>query len=577
MANPFSAILSSTSTPASSAVKHSNRPAFDLSPPLEPVKLQSRIDENRESVLSYKALEKDSPEALFDRLVELEKKNLSLQIASGTFDEHELRHRIQILEAKNKALDFSSEQYLAASIRSDAPPIVIPDVSIAYDERVSHSGDANWRDYKSKMTNSIGRSRYSLALRLSMGGHEGVITADLRRSIESSNVPLESAIETIERKSFSTEGQHENFIEFCVIGADPDVITGTKKPTIDKFQSASVIYKYPQYPEPLFIENIAEFAFPTGSVPLYVILDNERSTGVNVGPMYDQYQVMQFSDSAGTPTYACCMVTTEIISDASAVLVKNLTDVQVSIAAAAILCKFFRGIVAFKKAVRGRCNSERKDNEKFRRFSTHYMKRSRSFRSGGIFESVKETLYCLMRSRKSSGSANRPINRPSSGISLSPQKDDVSDLMASPGRRRSANAATSTLTADDLAGVGDGDSAVSETSSVSLEPLGLNNSPAGRRRASSGRSLSSSDVPKTETALLLGQGSRKRASSVRSILSAVTADDFRGESRAIVVAQRAYCVISNSPSYTFLFKVVLFANVVLVFNGIRIRRYYKRL
>lgn len=101
-----------------------------------------------------------------------------------------------------------------------------------------------------------------------------------------------------------------NFMEFCIVGVNRDILTGAKKPAFGDRQETSILDNYPEHKQP-FIESIADFAFPQKA--LLHMTDSLRYAEILCEKNRDQYNVLQFSDSFGTPTYACCLVVTEAI------------------------------------------------------------------------------------------------------------------------------------------------------------------------------------------------------------------------------------------------------------------------
>jgi hypothetical protein len=193
------------------------------------------------------------------------------------------------------------------------------------DSQVSHSVDDCDKDLahtpvmpaKSRKSQS---SRYSLANRLSLDWSDknGTRPHTLSRpSFDSYKGPVRQSIDVaINSMRLSTNQPLVevdvkcNFMEFCIVGVNRDILTGIKKPAFGNFQDTSILDNYPESKQP-FIESIADFAFPKKG--LLHMTDSLRYAEILCERNRDQYNVLQFSDAFGTPTYACCLVVTEAI------------------------------------------------------------------------------------------------------------------------------------------------------------------------------------------------------------------------------------------------------------------------
>ena len=160
--------------------------------------------------------------------------------------------------------------------------------------------------------------RFSLANRLSLewGDKNGVRPHSLHLpSVDVFKGPVRQSIDvainsmrlSINQPLVDTDVKC-NFLESCIVGVRRDILTGDSLPSFGRYQDTQILENYPADKPPL-IESIADFAFPKKA--LLHMTDSLREAEILCERNRDKYNVFQFSDSFGTPTYACCLVVTE--------------------------------------------------------------------------------------------------------------------------------------------------------------------------------------------------------------------------------------------------------------------------
>lgn len=560
--------LSSTSTPAAKHVRlnstNSGWNNLDLAPVVGNTTPSHSTGVNHDVAAA-------TDEAI-EKYLNTLRRNLQYKRAEGAVGLEELSDEIQLLESENKVLEMScaadGRQRSPIVLDSDSLELnnISPGLDVAPFSRDSAVEPVWWGLKKRLNSFSLGRysvatTRLSVAVGRSDATHSGVFggrTSDWRRSIESIKIRSSSARENAVSSSDVVNDRIGNFIEFYTIGVDSSIFDGSREPEVDIFQPANALHAYHSTSVPCLIENISEFIFPGGKVPLYLHMGSQAADA-RTGPEYDQYQLMQFSDSSGNPTYACALIVTEFVSDPCAELVKNLNLVQTQLLAATIITKFFRGIVIFKKSLRYQKKKGSKVDPQLRRFSDYYMKPNKTAspaKSGGVFSSLSDMVYGMLALSKRRGQGQRMRTEGSGvGAELSPMRNrEVVARAIDPAH---------------LSRLMDDDSAVSETSSRSVslssdhmsEPLGR----ASFRKLSTESKISGIGADNTSSPRMMRSNSMKCIRSVGDELTAEAGGKWNDQ--CAVVTQRAYCIVSNNPFYAFLFKLLLEISAIYRSNG----------
>mmetsp|Transcript_4920 Transcript_4920/g.7501 ORF Transcript_4920/g.7501 Transcript_4920/m.7501 type:complete len:953 (-) Transcript_4920:33-2891(-) len=286
--------------------------------------------------------EEKSTEALLSRICALEMQNLKIRKCLGQLNSDTLNERILELEKQNKVLLDTAKSsqdiqrigdvnlYLEINGEIDSSfsqnPQRIAEENGAHRRRSSKRrpsfGDNSLLSTQAtrRMTRrTVGTSRFSLANRFSLdwadkdGSRRSFLPPayDIYRGPHRQSIDI--AINSM-RLSINQPLQESdvncNFLEFCVVGVKRKVLTGEDKPEMGSIQPAAILDNFPKRNQP-FIECISDFAFPSG-VFLHMT-DSKRYAEILCKQRRDQYTVLQFSDSFGTPTYACCLVVTDAV------------------------------------------------------------------------------------------------------------------------------------------------------------------------------------------------------------------------------------------------------------------------
>ena len=143
----------------------------------------------------------------------------------------------------------------------------------------------------------------------------------------------------------------KNFTHFYCAGASRGVLSGTILPEKHcALQAAALLDSYPSNVDAL-MENVQDYCFPEGVVARLVLKCNAAKY---VGASNDQFHLMQFSDATGKATYGCCLIITEAISVANATVFENLVEKENMNSAAD---KIYKALVAY--ASRRRCEKRK--------------------------------------------------------------------------------------------------------------------------------------------------------------------------------------------------------------------------
>ena len=140
---------------------------------------------------------------------------------------------------------------------------------------------------------SLGAKRFSLPGRISIENS----SKDTKLVLGSSNFHMNSS----------------NFTYFCVTGVSSDVLNGkVKLNPFHVYLPAHVIETYPTNDcnGSILPENISDYCFPIGVHHEPVFKKHAENM---IGPSNDKFHIIQFSDAKGKVTYGCCVTTTEIV------------------------------------------------------------------------------------------------------------------------------------------------------------------------------------------------------------------------------------------------------------------------
>jgi hypothetical protein len=102
----------------------------------------------------------------------------------------------------------------------------------------------------------------------------------------------------------------QNFLEFYIIGPESSIISGEKQPVVSRQQPTEILNRYPSE-NPVIMDSIADFAFPLGAFTHLTPSFAHAKAILKKHP--HQYHILQFSDSQGIPTYACCLTVTSVL------------------------------------------------------------------------------------------------------------------------------------------------------------------------------------------------------------------------------------------------------------------------
>ena len=140
---------------------------------------------------------------------------------------------------------------------------------------------------------SLGIKRFSLPGRMSTG------------------VPSEDTKIVLDSGSFQMNAS--NFTYFCVTGVSSDVLNGkVKLNPFNAYLPAHIIETYPTNDcnGGILPDNISDYCFPIGVYHEPVFKKHAENM---IGPSNDKFHIIQFSDARGKVTYGCCVTTTEIV------------------------------------------------------------------------------------------------------------------------------------------------------------------------------------------------------------------------------------------------------------------------
>jgi len=129
----------------------------------------------------------------------------------------------------------------------------------------------------------------------------------------------------------------KNFIEYVSVGVDQCILKGTEKPQKSYLQRTEVQDVFPARDKPL-INSIAEFCFPNGASLRLMDVDVAIA---RCSETCDKSHILQFSDSAGTPKFAYCLVIAEYFETTNQQLVSELAQLEQFINAARVIRFFF--------------------------------------------------------------------------------------------------------------------------------------------------------------------------------------------------------------------------------------------
>ena len=575
--NPFTDILTSTSTPATEPRSRRLAPPSEAGAGISEPNIIPYPDPGD----SIAGENKEEEDELIVRIIELESQNLKLKRSKGLIDSSTLKQRITQLEQENASIEHGDYVFKTPengkTYQLSASPN--PERLSLHLEEKPYLEEPSWWNVKKRLE-SMSIGRYSTTtprlsavgpLELARNGSKGARPSEWRSSLES--IQLRSSL-LYEASGLSGELVDEskgNFAEYYTVGVDENILNGSTPPDVDIFQPAKVLHKFPDSASAPLIDNVAEFIFPGGKAPLYVLLDHDiKNSSLKVGGNFDQYQVMQFSDSSGKASYACCIIVTEYVTDPSTDLVRSLNDVQAKLLAVAIIIKFFRGIVVFKKARR---NARQVQDPKMRRFSDFYSRRNRNetaAKSGGMLSSFADMVFGVRRKKDATSNMRSPEGS-GIGTELSPSRFFGRKRISSNERLKEISFAAQ------MNEFMDDDSAVSETSSrslsVSSEHALEHPFPPSPISLSTGKLSTGS----SETNSQRSSGRFKRSNSLRRILSVgndLSENSVEGaekikKGRHVVITQRSYCLISKSPTYAFLFKLLKEISAIYRSTGVK--------
>jgi len=152
---------------------------------------------------------------------------------------------------------------------------------------------------------SLGIKRFSLPGRMSFG-----VPQAERGTKKISNGKIDSS----------------NFLHFCVTGVSSEVLNGkVKLNPFNVYLPAQVIETFPSNNchGSNLPDNISDYCFPTG---VYHEPVCKKSVDKITGPSNDKFHIIQFSDAKGKVTYGCCVTTTEVVPTTRDILVKAVKN-----------------------------------------------------------------------------------------------------------------------------------------------------------------------------------------------------------------------------------------------------------
>lgn len=153
-------------------------------------------------------------------------------------------------------------------------------------------------------------------------------------------------------------GRHQsNFLEYYAFGVDYAVLNGELRPNLVDMQPPTIVDVFSMSGSSSEINDIAGYVFPSG-VELKLVPNN--SIHQVCAPHRDAYQILQFSDGKGIPTYGCCIIITDVVEtiaeDALSYLRENLSMSRASNTIKRALRRVVRG-----NAIRRRASSKSSD------------------------------------------------------------------------------------------------------------------------------------------------------------------------------------------------------------------------
>ena len=163
---------------------------------------------------------------------------------------------------------------------------------------------------------------------------------------QSTEIALSSMRLSIQKPMMDKSIQ-QNFLGFYMIGVERSIFSGDKVPTTSRYQPAEILSRFP-LENNSFMESIADFAFPLGA---YLHLTPSRAYAKSLlqkNPT--QYHILQFSDSLGTPSFACCLTVTRAIRLSLKNMnhkrvISRLQPILTRAYARQIIIRFFRRVV----------------------------------------------------------------------------------------------------------------------------------------------------------------------------------------------------------------------------------------
>lgn len=199
----------------------------------------------------------------------------------------------------------------------------------------------------SRMSMALKSNRYSVGLNILSNAKRAADSPDYPSTPVSVASPKFTKDHPGTPIPMSPTSKHDLFAQFCIVDIDPDILS-TKRPLErSNTQPTRTVYTFPET-SCAIVDNLHEYCFPNGAqLRLIRAADWKRKRRTEYAA---RFQIMQFTDSTNRIYHACCLITTSKLSSGNPALFKQLEDIKIAVSASDTIKRALRRFMAMQRA-----------------------------------------------------------------------------------------------------------------------------------------------------------------------------------------------------------------------------------